>query len=354
MQNINRRPSRVVAFWGQDPHCRMEQERTPDKVRVHLEDQLRTNGRPTWLWLPVASTTSGVVACTCDKDTTQNADAKCLSCFGARYVPGFHKFLHHTLHWSSAEATHTLASVEYDRAKKPNRLRLIAGATTGTITTAAKAVTNPEADPIELDLAAYRKIAADTVGLEFSTDNGLTWTAVALTAGPKYGFRGTLTPTPTGGTLRFRITLTRASGTSVESPSFEILRARHVRSADVNPILYQRAEYQTGQILVLKSWDQELVTRDPSRGRIIEHMADRMQTAPLDFFDTTIGRDTPPAALDDRAAGPHPFLEYTSGVRATRRYVAYAINIDSTIDDVMNHQSFSERLPQEELYALCF
>src|SRR3990167_10224931 len=137
---------------------------------------IRTNGRPVFLWQPVLSTTVGVVACTCEKDTTQNSDVKCLSCCGVKLAPGYLRFLHETLFFVSAEsALFTLTSTSLDLRKKPNRIQLSAGMATGTIVTQDKAFANPRGVDWEVELLAFRKIAGDTVTLEFSTDAGTTY-----------------------------------------------------------------------------------------------------------------------------------------------------------------------------------
>ena len=243
-QRVKRIQGCAPGYWAPDPHARLQAERTPDKVRRSLEDQLRTNGHPIWVWLPVTSGAAGTVACTCDKDTTSSADYKCITCYGHRFAPGYLKFLHETLFFCSAEqANFTLTNVAVDLRKKPNRLQLTAGAVSGTIVTPDKSFANAAGDAWEVELAAYKKQAGDDVTLEFSTDSGTTWTAVTLTGGPLFGYRGALEPAPSGtGVLRFRVTLTRTSGATPESPSFEIVRARHVRSRDWNTILRQRIE----------------------------------------------------------------------------------------------------------------
>lgn len=369
-QRIKRALGCVEVYWGNDPHQRMQDEQTPQKVRKGLEDQLRTNGRPVFAWLPVVGASAGTVPCTCEKDTTNNSDFKCMTCFGTKYAPGYIKFLHSQVYFCSAEfagyagpypaaqPAFTLSNVVIDRTKKPNRLMLASGATSGTIVTPDKPYTNPGDDVWELELSAYRKTTGDTFALEYSLDAGVTYRSITLTPGPLYGFRGALTDShrPLGsGTIRFRVTMTRVSGTSPESPSFEIVRVRHVRSLDCNPIIQLRNDYTDGQILILKTWDQEFVAREIARGRTVEAMGDRAWTAPLDFFDLSLTRDTPPVAFDDREAGPHPLFEYTEGIRTSERYAMYAINLDATLDNVMSHQSFSERRIQAgELYSLIF
>lgn len=367
MQRIKRAQGCVPGYWAPDPHARLEAERTPDKVKTLLEDQLRTNGRPIWVWQPVLGASAGTVPCTCDKETQPGSDYKCLSCYGMRFIPGYRKFLTTTLFFASAEyagyvgpypaaqAAFVLTGVSIDLRKKPNRLQLNAGVASGTIVTPDKPYTNPANDTWELELAAYKKQAGDGVTLEYSINAGVSWTAITLSSGPLFGYRASLTLNGSGN-IRFRVTLTRSSGATPESPSFEILRMRHVRSADANPLLDQRKpDYQRGQILLIRTWDQEMVIREIARGRVIDALGDRSMTAPLDFFDLSIVADTPAAAFDDREAGPHPLFEYSSGVRATQRYAMYAINLDSTLDNVMSHQSFSERRMQPgELYSLVF
>lgn len=347
----------AVGYWGNDPHCRLEDDQTAAKIRALLQDELRLNGSPVSLWQPVLSTTAGAVACTCRKDTTANSDYKCLTCYGTQYAPGYLKFLNETLFYCSAEAAlFTLTNAVVDTTKKPNRIRIADGQTTGVIVTTDKAFSNPRALDWTVELAAYRKIAGDTITLEYSTDAGVTWTAVALTLSPTLTLRGTMTglPRPIGaGNLRYRITLTRLSGTSVESPSFEIVRARHTQDERANPILSSRSDLGIDQILILKTWITESVARDIARGRIIEHEGDRMRTAPLDFFDLTLTRDTPACALDDRGAGPHPFFEYANGIRLGQRYAIVRSSFDTTIDNFFTQQSFSERRTQSgELYDL--
>jgi hypothetical protein len=135
--------SSAVGYWGPNAYCRVSQDETAAKIRALLQDQLFMNGRPVFLWQPVASTTAGVVACTCDKDTSQTADYKCMSCYGMRFVPGYEKFLFETIHFSSAEAgSYTLTTASIDRSKKPNRVIIAAGSTTAVIETTDKAFSN--------------------------------------------------------------------------------------------------------------------------------------------------------------------------------------------------------------------
>ena len=371
--------SQAVGYWGGDPACRLAADQTAAKERALLQDELLANGLPATLWQPVSGAgfaaqqqAGAFTPCTCDKNTTQSADYRCLSCYGVRIVPGYLMFSSETLWYASAEAAvggvgpvpplgtgWVLTNVVIDRAKKPNRLTLADGALAGSIVTAPKTYSNPSRQDWALELMAFRRTAGDTVTLEVSLDGGLSYTLVPLTGGPfGFGFRGALAgaSAPIGtGSLLFRITLARASLATPEAPSFEILRVRHGQPERLPQVLAARPSFTAGQILVLRTWDQEKVSRDVARGRLVDHDGDSAKTAPLDFFDTTLGRDTPPCAIDDRGSGPHPFYEYSSGVRGTRRYVVTQVNLDTTVQGLLTHQTWLERRAQDfELYSLVF
>lgn len=356
----------AVGYWGRDPHCRLVADQTAAKVRALLQDMLRANGRAVDLWQPVHPFTPGVTPCTCDKNTTQNSDFKCLSCYGMRLIPGYLRFQHETLYYASAEAAaFTLTGCVVDTTKKPNRITLADGVASGTIVTTDKPFLNPLSVDWAIELEAFRRVAGDGITLEFSIDAGATYTPLVLVPGPVVAMTvprgyvsaiGAIPTKPIGtGLLRFRITLTRASPTSPEAPSFEILRARHGQPDHQNPTLVLQRQLTPGQILIVKTWDVEAMQRNLVTGRTIEYEGDRSMTAPLDFFDPTLTMDTPPCALDDRDAGPHPFFEYASGVRTAQRFVIHRVSMDTTINDTLTQQSFSERRAQDgELYGLVF
>jgi hypothetical protein len=361
----------AVGYWGRDPHCRLTQEETAQKERALLQDQLRTNGHPVTLWQPIQSSgdliTPGIVPCTCRKDTTQNSDTKCLSCYGMQFVPGFLKFMHETIFFSSAEAASFLiVGGNVDITKKPNRIQIAPGQTNATIITTDKAYVNPTNEDWEIELEVFRRSPGDTnPQLDFSTDGGVTYHNIPLITAPSppematSGFRGTIGPSPSkpigSGVIRFRIILFRASATSPEAPTFEILRARHPQPNNFNPILLQRKDMSVGQILILKTWDVELVSRLVVAGRTVDYQGDRSWTAPLDFYDLSLTMDTPPCALDDRGAGIHPFFEYASGVRLARRFAIEQVSLDATVNSTLVQQVFSERRIQAgEIYNFVF
>ncbi len=343
----------AVGYWGRDPSVTVACHQIAEKIRVNLDDELRTNGRPAWLWQPInsaAEPTEGV-ACTCDKNTGPSSDAKCFSCYGTRRAPGYLRFLTETVWYSSADhingAAATLSNTAVNLRLKPNRIELAAGQLTGTVVTPDLAFTNPLSQTWDVELAAFRRAVGDLIGLEFSTDAGATWVAVTLTQASTLALRGSLSgiTRPIGtGVVRFRVTLTRlAAGT--ESPTFEVVRMRRVREEHAR-IIRARTQLLPGQILIQKTWEQETTTREGGRGRTIAHDGDRAKTAPLDLFDTSLTVETPRCALDDRSAGPHPMFEYATSVRSGQRYAITNVFLDNTISDVFNHQSFSERLIQ--------
>lgn len=322
----------AVGAWS-SAYRRLECGQEATKVRALLEDKLIARGRWASLWIPVTPQTPGVVACTCVKQTVEAAERMCLSCHGTKYAPGFQKFLHFTTYWASAEAaSFTLTNTFLDTATKKAHLVALTGtSTTGTIVTQAKAYTNPNLEAWSLKLEAYRRATNNTITLEYSLNNGATWTPVALTEyvspvlttpNMSYGYVGSIAGAALGssGSIRFRITLARAS-TNDLSPLFEILRLRRVRTEHMNPRLYlERKDGAPGQMLVLRPQVMEQDTLDPMRGRIVDHLSDKAWTAPLDLFDTSIVRDTPAASVNEYI-GSHAFYSFTSGVQALTMYV---------------------------------
>ena len=340
--------SRAVGHWSRNLHCRIGQEAVSDKVKALLQDKLVAMGRPVELWLPVGEADTGVVACTCDKNTRPGSDYKCLSCFGTRFAPGYRRFLHETLFASSAQYDDfTLTGVERDLTIKPNRLRLLRTGLTGTIVTPAQAYANPRSADWTFQVVAFRKTSTDTILAEFSTDGGTTWTNII-------NINGSAKPIGTG-TLRFRVTLTRAAITT-DSPDFEILRVQHRQPDRMTRQSQARSRDQLlpGQVWLLKTWVIEQTLRQAGLGRGTEFQNDHSWTAPLDFYDTAITRDTPAAKIDDREAGPHPMFEHAFGIDSGQRFAIFQLSYNEQLL-TFTHQSFAERRTQSgELYGLIF
>ena len=336
----------VSGYWGGSVKKRYDSSHLASDIKGILEEALGM-GRRAELWLPVTPTTPGVVACTCEKDTADASDFRCLSCFGTKLVPGFQKFMHETLHWSSAEAgAFTVTTGTVDTRIKPNRIRVADGATSVVIETQDKAYANANSADWEFQVAAFRKVATDTVTAEFSTDSGSTWFDLSVINGAAK---------PVGaGTLRVRVTLTRVAVTT-DPPDFEIVRLRHAEPDHLTSRVKKvRDDLQAGEILVLRTWQAEQALRTGGYGRQINHVGDKMWTAPLDFFDDRIVADTVAAKINDRDAGPHPFYTHVDGLFAGERWALYQGSYSEQLL-TFTHMSFSDRRAQDgEVYHLIF
>jgi hypothetical protein len=331
VQKLFRAPY-AIGHWS-NGYTRLECGQEATKVRVYLEDKLITRGRWADFWLPVRPDTVGVVPCTCVKDTVPSSERTCLSCHGTKFAPGFQRFLHQTQFWCSSEAANfTLTNTFVDRStKKANIIALSPNTLTGTIITQEKGFTNPLLLDWSVKLDAFSRVAGNTFTLDYSV-NGGAWTPVAVTTKYQspisttpmlsFGYTGTISGAALGtvGTIRFRVTLARATVADL-SPTFEILRMRRVSSECQNPRLYNdRPDGQPGQILILRPQVQEQDSLDPMRGRFVEHLGDKAWTAPLDLFNLDIRRDTPEAMVDEYL-GPHPFYRFSSGIQVNTLYV---------------------------------
>lgn len=333
----------AVGYWGRSPWERIQAEQTPAKIRALLQDKLVARGQPVWLWLPVTSGTQ----CTCRKEANLANDRPCPECYGTGFVPGYTRFLHETLFYtaSQGDSAATLTDVELDTSFKPNYLRLVNGATTGTLVTDPLPYSNIPGDPWEARSEHYLRAAGNDVTVEYSINGGAAWLPV-----------DGMSPPASVGMMQFRVTLTRAAA-SDRSPAWSAVRARHVRSQDYNvPQLTNiRGNLETGQILFLRPWIVQQMMSDTGRGAYTEFMGDRSWTAPLDFFDTSITADTPAARIPDEEPGPHPFIEYTSGIKESERIVLTSFKWNEELG-IFSHQSFDERraLRNESPYQLVF
>lgn len=340
----------AIGAWT-NPWKTIECNQVPAKVRVWQQDQLVARGQAAWLYQPVTPNAPGVVVCTCVKDGNSVADRPCLSCYGNGLVPGFFKFLHQTVWASSAEAGgYVLTNIQLDTSKKPHRLVLTPGQLTGTVITTAKSYTNPDALDWEVRVDDFIRETGNVSLVDFSTNGGVSWVPITAINGPGK---------PVGtGSVMFRITLSRAAVTN-RSPAFEILRIRRVLRENANLALEDARSgdeattlrYEAGQILLLRTWIQTRPARDPARGVTMDWQADRAWTAPLDFFDLSLTRDTPPCRVDDSQTGTHPFYELAYGVKTGDRLVMTAISYADNMG-IFTHQTFADRRAQtEEVYA---
>lgn len=235
----------------------------------------------------------------------------------------------------------SLNNVELDRTFKPNYLRLSEGALTGSLTTGLIAYSNPNSEPWTYDVAAYVRESGTSYTVEYSFDRGSSWYPIADIAGAN-------PPPAPSGFLSFRVTLTRSTATQ-RSPAFSAVRARHVQSEHYNDELldWRAGSLEPGQILVLRPWIVEQARSLPGQGVTLDWLGDRSWTMPLDFFDTRVERDTPPARIPDRAPGPHPFYEHATGIKTGDRVALSTMKWNEEFG-LFTHQSFDERRIQDD------
>lgn len=334
-------------YWGRKARAIVRAWQPGARIRVSLEDKLFANGQPFKLWLVASAADAGTYPCTCVKDTAALGEAKCLTCHSSKRAPGYFRFMHETLHASSAAVAagasgYTLTGCALDTTLKPNRIGLTAASLTGTVVTPALAYANPRSADWEVQVNAYRRLAGQTVTTSFSTDGGTTWWPIADI--------NVVGRRPVGtGTLRFRVVMTRAAVTD-ESPTFEIIRARHPqpdlqtrRVVDAMPTAEPLA---VGSILLAKTWVMEDVLRTAGQARLTEHQNDRSWTAPLDLFTRGIELGAVAARLSDTGDGAHHFVEQDFGITDGTRYAITQISYSEQIEGLFTYQSFTERRVQ--------
>lgn len=337
----NRGFHHAIGYWGgEGPWRRVNADQSPAKVRALLQDKLITRGKWAYLYMPVSSNTAGVVACTCVKDTTTSADKACQSCFGTHFAPGYLRFHHTTYFACSAQAADfTLVNTELVTLIKPHRIFLVDGATSGTIETEDVAFTNPNDANWETDLRGYVRETGSTVTAEFSTDLGVSWDPIA-------DINDTLVKPTGSGTIRFRVTMTRASANDLP-PAFEIIRIRRPNPESRNRrLVFARPDYVAGKILVLRTWVQEANLLEAARGRLLEHQGDRAWTAPLDFYDPSITPNTTAARVDD-FHGPHAFYALTDGAVSSHRWAITQVDVSTQMQE-FTHQFWDDRRTQAD------
>jgi hypothetical protein len=297
----------AVGYWGRDAATHIAALQTSERVLALNRDKVFAMGLPFRLWNRLVTPTQPhEVQCSCWKDTTQQSDAPCLSCYGLRYQPGYYRFGYHTIFSSSIHNDLVLTNVELNKTITPFRLQLATGQISGTILTPSYTITDTNLGAWEVHLDAFPRAAGNTVVGEFTIDNGGTWNPLVNL--------GTANLNPTsGGTIQFRVMMTRSSISSV-SPLFEIIRARF--PVVPSPRTRNPDPAAPGDILVLKTWDQERFRREMA-GVQTEVEGDRFWTLPLTFFDSRINRETFAAIL-----GPDHFLEEAKGPETGVRYVS--------------------------------
>jgi len=327
------------ASWDPNPAQTFEGWKIGPQIRGLHQSKLQHMGYPAELWQP---STDGPT-CSCVKETNQSAVRECPSCFGVGKLPGFNKFLHKTTYFDHSEFDEfvSTSNVELNRSSKPNRVTLIKGAFSGSFVTQFKTLENgPVSQNWEVDVR-FKTPNQGTVNVEFSTD-GINFYHLSQINGPNR---------PVGNSqIQFRVTLTRSS-TTARSPEFSIIRVRRQAYENVNFDIVRSREctrnpMSPGDILVLWDWQSTTPVLSDAQGVVREEVK-KVWTAPLDFFDVSISADTPPAAIKDLQAGPHPFLKFKTGIEAEHIFVltqgAYSEQLH-----VFSYQSFQARRPQRD------
>jgi len=294
----------AVGYWGRDIYKRIGQEQEYARQRVLLQDQINAGGIRADLWVGV---TSGE-KCACYKESNQQADRKCKSCYGVRdgYVPGYKKFGFETLYMTSVDADVTLTNVEITTVFKSSKVQLSSTATSGTIESGDKSFTRSAIGSTwEYEEVSFVRLEESSeVTVEYSIDSGSTWSAIAQL----------VTANPSSGVIRFRATLTRDT-TSIISPLFEVVRARY-STIDLGG-LRGDGSYSTGPWI-------RIMSSKPSRSYTKSQYGDAPSAHSMNFwmsglsmFDSSIEVGSPEELLE----GPDVVIKLLDGALQGKRYV---------------------------------
>lgn len=294
----------AVGYWGRRPDTHVQALQIPEKVLALNFDKIRTLGLAFKLYTRLTGLSEPrSIQCSCFSDTAQQSDSPCLSCYGMCYQPGYLKFGHRTLFYSSTHTDMKLNNLQLNTVVTPYRLQLTPTALSGSIVTPPFPIVDINLGTWEFKLDTSLRDPANIILGEFSIDAGAKYYDLSLLG--TVGYNPTITQT-----IQFRVTLSRP-GLNTKSPVFEILRARYpiippLRYSDMNP----------GEILLLKTWDVERYVRE-KMGNSTENVGQHYWTLPLHFFDRTIDRESKEAALSK-----DHFVEEARGPEAGTRYIS--------------------------------
>jgi len=206
----------ATGSWSRDifKHVKAEQEHASQ--RALLIEQILAGGIRSDMWMGVKSGNE----CACYKQSNKQSDAKCGSCYGERYVPGYLKFGYDTVWMSATDSDVTLTGVEITKTFKSAKVVLTSTSTSGTIESGDKSFSRTAfGSTWESQALSFVRIEGQSnVVVEYSLDSGIIWDDIDNLA----------TVNPSSGNIRFKATLTRDT-TSIITPAFEIVRARYAR-----------------------------------------------------------------------------------------------------------------------------
>jgi len=257
--------------------------------------------------------------------------------------------MHETLHFASSAAIWTHTNTRINTERKPHRIELVEGQLTGTAISSAQAYTSVLSDQTTPLGVVWESQAIDyapagtSVLVEWSNNAGVTWRALSALSGADR-------PAPPSGNMLIRVTLTRAT-VDLMSPEFEIVRLRRPQPERVNiAILQQRPDFVSGEILALRTQYIESTVQTMMQAQNTNWQGDAGWTAPLDFFDMSLTRDTPACRVHDRNPGPHAFLQHSLGIETDERHVVTQISLSEQLG-MFTHQALVWRLAQHgEIY----
>mgnify|MGYP000929396809 FL=1 len=318
----------ATGYWGRDGATHIAALQSAERVLALNRDKLYAMGLPFRMWERVVHpTSSDMIQCSCFKDTTQQSDSPCLSCYGQRWQPGYLRFGHKTIFRSSTHQDLTLINVELNKVVTPFRLQLKAGFYNGRIITPQFTVTETNYGKWEYHVDAHtRDIDTNNVTVEFSLSDPDQWFDGSLL--------GTTGYNPSiGDIIQFRITLSREVLTSA-SPIFEMFRARYPTIQ--SPRTRSPLPADAGDILLLKTWDVEKFHRELG-GAQVQNEGLRYWTLPLSFFDNRLDRDAPESTITQ-----DHFVEEPNGPEAGTRYVATKQSYSRTFK-IFTRQEFNLR-----------
>jgi hypothetical protein len=319
----------ATGTWAPNQSQHIVSLQIPQKVLALNRDKVFAMGLPFKLYTKVDPSidSTHMIQCSCFRDTTQQSDAPCLSCYGLRYHPGYLLFGHRTIWYGSIQSDLELSNVELDKTITPFRLKLSNAALSGTIITPYYNINDINTGRWSYKLDAYVRDSANTsIRGEFTIDHGFTWHDLNILGTSLYN------PSKLD-TIKFKITLYRNSVTN-KSPLYEMLRARFPRVVSPRPTGILPVD--SGDILLLKTYDQERFKREVS-GTQTENEGQRYWTLPLSYFDDQIERESIQSIL-----GVDHFVEETSGPETGVRYVSTKHAYSRTFT-ITTHQSFNLR-----------
>jgi hypothetical protein len=328
----------ATGWWGRDPATHVQSLQTAERVLALNYDKVRAMGQPFRLWTRITGLDiDRVKRCSCWNDTAKQSDSPCYSCYGNGFMPGYVKFNYVTTFYSSIDTDLTLTNIVQERTVTPFRLTLAPGTNVGYIITPPYKIGRTVYGSWEARCDAYPRDPDNLITTEWSTDGGADWKAIQLLgSSPQYNPK-------IGATLQFRITLYRPNATK-KAPLFEIFRARYpyvppfrvMTAPTPGTPFYHQDDCWPGEILILKTWDQERFRYEKSGNRT-DTEGQRYWTLPLSYFNPEIERETPSATL-----GKDHFLEEPRGPEAGARYVATKHDYSRTFK-IFTRQDFNLR-----------